>query len=523
MALIKAFRTHGHLAAQLDPLGTPPIGDPALDPGPLGLTPEVMAAIPSKVLRIAVPGRTLAESLPISRPPTAARSPTRSSTSRPTRSGSGSGRRSSRARTASRSPPTSSARCSAASPRWRRSRSSSTRPTSVRSASRSRASTCWCRCSISRSSAAAESGARDVVIGMAHRGRLNVLAHTIGRPYETIFAEFEGGRHVEGGQLTPEGGTGDVKYHHGAEGAYVTAKRHGDHGLALAQPEPPGVRLARSWTAGRAPSRPSGGAATRTTTPARRSRSRFTATRRSPARASWPRRSTSARSRGTAPAARCTSSPTTRSASPPTWRTRAPPATPATSPRDSTSRSSTSTRTTPRPAWRAVRLAMAYRDRFHQDVLIDLSGYRRHGHNEGDEPAYTQPVMYERISALRRCASSYAGSWSRPASSPRRRATRNRSGRTSGWWTSSRRSRRASGSAPSPRSAEARLSGAGQDVETARRARVHHVAQRAAPHLARGLHRPSEAREAARAAPRRAGPTAASIGPTPRRSRSPRC
>ena len=64
MALVKAFRMHGHLAAHLDPLGTPPIGDPALNPGPLGLTPEVMAAIPSKVLRIAVPGRTLAESLP---------------------------------------------------------------------------------------------------------------------------------------------------------------------------------------------------------------------------------------------------------------------------------------------------------------------------------------------------------------------------------------------------------------------------------------------------------------------------
>jgi 2-oxoglutarate decarboxylase len=56
----------------------------------------------------------------------------------------------------------------------------------------------------------------------------------------------------------------------------------------------------------------------------------------------------------------------------------------------------------------AVRLAMAYRDRFHQDVLIDLVGYRRHGHNEGDEPAYTQPVMYERIRALPTVRERYA-------------------------------------------------------------------------------------------------------------------
>jgi 2-oxoglutarate dehydrogenase E1 component len=48
----------------------------------------------------------------------------------------------------------------------------------------------------------------------------------------------------------------------------------------------------------------------------------------------------------------------------------------------------------------AVRLAMAYRDKFHQDILIDLVGYRRHGHNEGDEPAYTQPVMYDRIKSV---------------------------------------------------------------------------------------------------------------------------
>src|SRR5581483_6860431 len=48
----------------------------------------------------------------------------------------------------------------------------------------------------------------------------------------------------------------------------------------------------------------------------------------------------------------------------------------------------------------AVRLAMRYRDRFHGDFVVDLVGYRRHGHNEADEPAYTQPLMYERIKQL---------------------------------------------------------------------------------------------------------------------------
>jgi hypothetical protein len=46
---------------------------------------------------------------------------------------------------------------------------------------------------------------------------------------------------------------------------------------------------------------------------------------------------------------------------------------------------------------RRVRLAMAYRAEFGHDVVIDLVGYRRFGHNEGDEPAYTQPLMYEQI------------------------------------------------------------------------------------------------------------------------------
>jgi 2-oxoglutarate dehydrogenase E1 component len=69
---------------------------------------------------------------------------------------------------------------------------------------------------------AAENGAHEVVIGMAHRGRLNVLAHTLGLGYDSILREFEGERTIEAVVATDEGGTGDVKYHLGAEGTRST-------------------------------------------------------------------------------------------------------------------------------------------------------------------------------------------------------------------------------------------------------------------------------------------------------------
>src|SRR5215469_9483066 len=66
MALVKAFRMHGHLAARLDPLGSEPPGDPALEPERLipTLTPELQARIPAALLRLQVEGDTLADALP---------------------------------------------------------------------------------------------------------------------------------------------------------------------------------------------------------------------------------------------------------------------------------------------------------------------------------------------------------------------------------------------------------------------------------------------------------------------------
>ena len=398
MALVKAFRMHGHLAAHLDPLGTPPIGDPALDPGPLGLSPEVMAAIPSRVLRIAVPGRTLAEALPYLQATycgTMAYEIEHISTHEERvwlRQQIESG--------AYRQPMTRDEQ-----------RRLLQRLTEVETLEKflHKAYLGHKRFSIEgvdllvpmldlTIERAAESGARDVVIGMAHRGRLNVLAHTIGRPYETIFAEFEGGRHVEGGLLTPEGGTGDVKYHHGAEGAYRTGKNSITVTLS---PNPSHLEFVAPVVDGRAR--------------AKQTQRRGREAHHDPSAALPVTIHGDAAFAGQGVVAETLNLGALKG-----YRTGGTlhiitnnqvGFTTDMDDARSTRYASDLAKGFDIPiihvngddaeaCLSAVRLSMAYREKFHQDVLIDLVGYRRHGHNEGDEPAYTQPIMYERIKTL---------------------------------------------------------------------------------------------------------------------------
>ncbi len=61
----------------------------------------------------------------------------------------------------------------------------------------------------------------------------------------------------------------------------------------------------------------------------------------------------------------------------------------------------------PEACVRVARLAYAYRERFHKDVVIDMVCYRRQGHNEGDDPSYTQPKMYRTIEQLRSVRKTY--------------------------------------------------------------------------------------------------------------------
>jgi 2-oxoglutarate dehydrogenase E1 component len=407
MALVKAHRTHGHLAARLDPLGSEPIGDPALDPAPLGLTPDVMAAIPTSVLRISTPGQSLAEALPRLHE---AYCGTMAYELEHISSHAERVWLRQMIETGYHRQPMSTE-----DQRWLYQRL-----IDVEAFERflHKAYLGQKRFSIEGVDMlvpmldliielATQQGAREVVLGMAHRGRLNVLAHTVGRPYETIFAEFEGAKNAALAGLTPDGGTGDVKYHHGAEGAYKT--RGGKVLTVTLSPNPSHLEFVGPVVDGRA----------RAEQTNRRGREAH----------HDPTAALPVIIHGDAAfAGQGVVSETLNLGALKGYRTGGTihlitnnQVGFTTDMMDSRSTRHASdlakgfdipiihvNADDAEACLSAVRLAMAYRERFHEDVLIDLVGYRRHGHNEGDEPAYTQPQMYERIRQLPTVREQYA-------------------------------------------------------------------------------------------------------------------
>ena len=232
----------------------------------------------------------------------------------------------------------------------------------------------------------AAAGARTVAIAMAHRGRLNVLAHILGKPYASIFDEFEG-KH-------DDSGTGDVKYHLGAHGTRTLP--NGDTvGIALV-PNPSHLEMVNPVLEGMARAMQRDGAGVRldrvipvcvhgdAAFPGEGVVSETFNLSRLPGygvggtlhiivnnQIGFTTDPSDGRSTHYA-------SDIAKGFDVPIIHVNADNA---------------------EACIIAVRIGVAYRTRFHKDFLIDLVGYRRHGHNEGDEPGFTQPLSTQSIKA----------------------------------------------------------------------------------------------------------------------------
>jgi 2-oxoglutarate decarboxylase len=391
-SLVKAHRTHGHLAAKLDPLGSEPEGDPALDPEPLGLTPEIMEQIPARILRTYVPGATLADALPHLR-----------ETYCGTIAYEIEHIASHRQRMWLREKIESGAfRAPLSADEKRR---LLRRLTQIDSLERFMHKAYLGQKQFSIEGLdmtvpmldemiqlAATAGAREVVLGMAHRGRLNVLAHNLGRAYETIFREFEGASSIEAVTTIPQGGTGDVKYHHGAQGTY---QLDGDASVIVRlESNPSHLEYVSPVVQG----------ATRAVQTSRKGPHASLDTNAAipiilHGDAAMPGQGVVAETLNLQALDGYTVGGTLHIIQNNQVGF-------TTDPDDSRSTRWASdlakgfdvpiihvNADDVEACVSAVRLAFAFRQEFGHDVMIDLIGYRRFGHNEADEPAYTQPEM----------------------------------------------------------------------------------------------------------------------------------
>ena len=395
-SVVKAHRMHGHLAARLDPLGSAPVGDPALDPATVNLNDELMRRIPASVLRVAVPGDTFAEALP---------------ELRETYTGTIAYEIEHISDHEQRVWLRQAIECG----RYREPLPDDAKRRLLQRLSEVEALENYLhKAFLGKKQFSIEGldalvpmldevieltsaeGAREVVLGMAHRGRLNVLAHTVGRPYEAILAEFEGEQTLSVDTAAPEGGTGDVKYHYGASGTYATGSGRGV--TVTLSPNPSHLEYVNPVIEGRA-------RADQTSRKARELTHDTNAV--VPVLihgdAAFPGQGIVAE--------------TLNLQALPGYSTGGTIHVIANNQLGFTTdpEESRSTRYASDPAKgydipiihvnaddveaciSAVRLATDFRQTFGRDALVDLIGYRRFGHNETDEPAYTQPQMYELI------------------------------------------------------------------------------------------------------------------------------
>ncbi len=241
-------------------------------------------------------------------------------------------------------------------------------------------------------SSAADRGLSDAVIGMSHRGRLNVLANIIGKSYSKIFGEFEGD--VDPNTVQ---GSGDVKYHLGSSGTHRSPRGNDIHVVLSSNPshleavDPVVEGMARAkldrlggdgseWPvlpvlvhgdaafAGQgvvaetlAMSQLRGYRTGGTVHLVINNQVGFTT---APVEARSSRYATDVAKMVAAPVLHVNGDD-------------------------------------PEACVRVMRLALDYRETFHTDVVVDMVCYRRWGHNEGDDPSYTQPQMYQAIDGHR--------------------------------------------------------------------------------------------------------------------------